>query len=228
MTDVLEISLLGRLVMQRAGLPVTTLVSRKAEALLVYLACTGRPHSREVLADLFWDERSQSQALANLRVLLSSLRRVLGPYLTISRQTVAFNSDNPFWLDVAHLERGLAAARLQQRQNRTLSSEGVAQLARALALYQGDFLLGFYLRESRGFEEWVVTERERLRLRVIEAFHELVEGYLKLGEYPAGIEQARRLLQLDPLQEEGHRHLMRLLVYSGQRNAALAQYDSCR
>ncbi|MCL4299121.1 MAG: AAA family ATPase [Anaerolineae bacterium] len=223
----LEISLLGGLTIKRGGLPAPALASRKAEALLVYLLCTGRPHAREVLADLLWDDRSQSQALANLRVLLSSLRQALGPYVSITRQTVAFNRDSPCWLDVAELEQGIAAARAQ-RQGEILSAEAAVQLAQALALYRGDFLLGFYLRASQGFEEWLVTERERLRLKVIEAFYDLIAAYLNLGEYRAGIEQAKRLLQLDPLQEEGHRQLMRLLVYSGQRNAALAQYDTCR
>jgi WD40 repeat protein/DNA-binding SARP family transcriptional activator len=227
MADLLEISLLGGLTLKRGGLPVTALASRKAEALLVYLLCTGRAHAREVLADLLWDDRSQSQALANLRVLLTSLRQVLGPYVTITRQAVAFNPNNPYWLDVAELEQGVAAARTQS-QGGSLSHEAAAQLAQALALYRGDFLLGFYLRDSQSFEEWLVTERERLRLKAFEALHDLVAGYLNLGEYPAGIEQAGRLLQLDSLQEEAHRQLMRLLVYSGQRNAALAQYDACR
>ncbi|MCL4299102.1 MAG: NACHT domain-containing protein, partial [Anaerolineae bacterium] len=227
MTDLLEISVLGGLTLKRGGLPVTALASRKTEALLGYLACTRRPHAREVLADLLWDDRSQSQALGNLRVVLTSLRQVLGPYVTITRQAVAFNQDSPHWLDVAELERGVAAARAQS-QSGILSREGAAQLAQALALYRGDFLLGFYLRDSQGFEEWLVRERERLRLKTIEAFHDLVAAYLNLGEYTAGVEQAGRLLQLDPLQEEAHRQLMGLLVYSGQRNAALAHYDTCR
>ena len=54
---VLEISTLGGLSIRLAGEPVTALKTRKVEALLVYLACTGRTHPREALAELFWEER---------------------------------------------------------------------------------------------------------------------------------------------------------------------------
>ncbi|NIV27928.1 MAG: hypothetical protein GWN58_00015, partial [Anaerolineae bacterium] len=54
-----------------------------------------------------------------------------------------------------------------------------------------------------------------------------VAGYLALGDYAAGLKGAQHLLQLDPLREEAHRQLMRLLAYSGQRNAALIQYETC-
>jgi DNA-binding SARP family transcriptional activator len=220
-------SLLGGVTLKLGGQPLTGLASRRTEALLIYLACTGRSHTREALANLFWDDRPQSQTLGNLRVLLTSLRQTLGPYVTITRQTVAFNQDSPHWLDVVELETGLAAVRGQRAQGAPLSPQALARLAGTLTLYQGDFLQGFYLRDCRDFEEWQVTERERLRLQTIEALHHLVTGYLTAGDYQAGLEQARRLLQLDPLREEIHRSLMRLLAYSGQRSAALAQYETC-
>jgi DNA-binding SARP family transcriptional activator len=228
MTALLEISTLGGVAIKLDGAPITKLASRKAEALLVYLACTEQEHAREVLADFLWDDRPQDRAMTNLRVLPTSLRRHLGPYVSITRLTVAFNPDSPHWLDTAELERGLVAAREQRTQSGALSREGVAQLAQSLDLYQGDFLQGFYLRHFRGFEEWQGIERERLRLQVSEVLHELVTAYLDLGEYATGIEQARQLLQLDPLREDAHRQLMWLLVFSNQRNAALAQYDACR
>lgn len=42
------------------------------------------------------------------------------------------------------------------------------------------------------------------------------------------LEFAMRLLALDPWREEAHRQMMRLLARSGQRSAALAQYETCR
>ena len=83
----LTITSLGGLSIHRDGDPVTDLASRKAEALLVYVACADRPQPREVLAEMLWEERTQSQSLANLRVALSSLRKELGTYITITCPT---------------------------------------------------------------------------------------------------------------------------------------------
>ncbi len=225
MSDRLEIWTLGGLTIKRGKTTLDRLVPHKAAALLVYLACTGRPHPRRVLANLLWDESPELRAMNSLRVLLTSLRRELDPYVTISRETVVFNQVRPYWLDMAVLEEGLAPVRLRPG---SLCPEEVARLAQVLSLYRGDFLHGFYLRGSRTFEEWQVLERERLRLQTLEALHQLVAAALALGEYQAGLEQVGRLLELDPLHEEAHRQKMRLLAASGQRHAALAQYDYYR
>jgi DNA-binding SARP family transcriptional activator len=82
----LEIFTFGGFQLRCGGKPVSGLASRKAEALLVYLTVTGTPQPREVLADLFWEERPQAQALSNLRTVLSRLRKQLGVYLAIGIQ----------------------------------------------------------------------------------------------------------------------------------------------
>jgi DNA-binding SARP family transcriptional activator len=208
----LTISTLGGLSIRRGDEPVTGLASRKVEALLVYLACTDRPRPREVLAEMLWEERSQSQSLANLRVVLSSLRKHLAPYVTITRDTVALNPDAAVWLDAAELEQKLSAGQVEE----------------AVALYRGDFMAGFYVRGAPGFEDWAAIERERLRQLVLGALNDLVAYHLDVGDYAAGIRHANRLLELDSLPEQAHRHMMRLLAYSGQRGAALEQYENCR
>jgi WD40 repeat protein/DNA-binding SARP family transcriptional activator len=220
MDERLEIHTLGGFRLTRAGIDLTGLGSRKAEALLVYLACTGRPQAREVLADLLWDERTQSQALGNLRRELTTLRQNLGEYLAITRQTVEMNPDSSIWLDVADLEEILRTAH---------ERGGVRRMYQALmGLYLGDFLEGFYVHDCRGFEDWMVRERQRLHRLVVDGLHDLVTIELECGEFKSGIAHATRLLELDPLMESAHRQMMNLLAVSGQRTAALAQYKACR
>ena len=69
--------------------------SKKAQALLVYLALTGKPQSREHLATLLWGERPDDQARRSLRQVLFALRKALGPdalageeQLSIARDTL--------------------------------------------------------------------------------------------------------------------------------------------
>lgn len=232
MRDLLAIFLCGGVRIERANAPVTGLASRKAEALLAYLVCTRRPHSREKLATLLWDDRPQAQALGNLSVLLTSLRQRLAPFLTITRQNVAFNLDSDHSLDTAEFEQRIREARAEQpRYNQGqggLSRQVATQLAQALALYQGDFLAGFYIRDAREFEEWALLERERLQRLAVEALADLVSFYRERGKYEPGIELATRWLTLEPLQEDAYRQLMQLLALAGRRGEALAQYEACR
>jgi WD40 repeat protein/DNA-binding SARP family transcriptional activator len=208
----LEVTTLGGLSIQRDGYTVTELVTRKAEALLVYLVCTDRTHSREVLAEMFWQKRTPERAQGNLRVALASLRKHLGDYVLISRDTVAINPEAEIRLDVHSLEEHLR----------------MRQIEAALALYLGEFLQGFYVREALAFDEWLTQERERLCLAMVSALQHQVDRDLAGGAFRAGIEHDLRLLTLDPLLERAHRQMMLLLAASGQRGAALAQYETCR
>ncbi|MGD2252163.1 MAG: hypothetical protein PVF70_04525, partial [Anaerolineales bacterium] len=78
MADTLKLSLFGNLHICVGDSPVGGLVSRKAEALLAYLAVTSRRHAREKVAELLWSGLSQGSAMANLRVVLTSLRKEIG------------------------------------------------------------------------------------------------------------------------------------------------------
>jgi WD40 repeat protein/DNA-binding SARP family transcriptional activator len=227
MDELLKIFTLGGVrILRGDDGPVSGLGNRKAEALLIYLARTRRAHPREVLAELLWDERSQSQALSNLRVVLTSLRQNLGDYVEISRESAALKPNARVWLDVNELEDCLTEV---QKQGGVNSSAAASQVSRAvLELYQGDFLDGFSVYDCRGFEDWQVREREGQHHSVVDALHDLVAYELECGEYKTGMAHARRLLELDPLMEAAHRQMMLLLAYSGQRGAALAQYETCR
>lgn len=224
MSDVVKLSTLGGLEVRVGDGPVPGL-GGKGAALLVYLACTRRPHSREVLAELLWDEREAAQARSNLRVVLSRLPQALGPSLSVTRETVAFDRSAPFRFDLDDFERHLHAAWEPGRAPGSLSPEARAHLESAVALYGGVFLAGFSLPGAGSFESWMAAEQERLRRQVTTALHSLVTTYLASGEHEAGVRQATRLLDLDPLDEEAQRQLMRLLAAQGQRGAALGQYD---
>ena len=214
MTATLAFTLLGEITIKFDEKPASGLPSRKAEALLIYLASTKRPYSRELLADFFWDDRPPEQAMANLRSLLSGLRNKFKPYLEISRQTVAFKEESPHWLDTAEFQRHA-------------QSEDVADWERAIALYQADFLAGFDIRDSRGFEEWVSLEREKHQRTAVHLLRRLIQHFLDHRAYEKGIRYAARLLAMVPLSEWAHRQMMLLLARNDQRAEALRQYQTC-
>jgi predicted ATPase/DNA-binding SARP family transcriptional activator/Tfp pilus assembly protein PilF len=218
----LRIETLGGLQLTHADAPIEGLASRKAEALLVYLACQGRPQSRDLLADLLWDDLPPERSRSNLSVLLTSLRQQLGLYIATDRLTVAFNRAAPYTLDLEALEMRLSAA--LPTPQAALDPAGADQVATALELYRGEFLQGFVLRGATGFEQWALATHERVSRMVIAARSALVAAYLAQGAYQAGLDQAHQLLQADPFNEEAHGNLLRLLAASGQQATALAHY----
>jgi DNA-binding SARP family transcriptional activator len=216
----ISISLFGNPSITQDGAPLRGFVSAKAAALVYYLAATGQPHAREALAGLLWPEADESHASKNLRDVLSNLRRLLGTHLLITRQSVGMAAHADVEVDIRNFERQLQAARH--------ASNAADLLRAAVALYRGDFLEGFSLVDAPAFEEWVLVERERLRRLVIDALAQLAADATDRGDYQSGIAHASRLLAMDPLHEASHRQLMLLLAMSGQRAAALAQYETCR
>jgi DNA-binding SARP family transcriptional activator len=212
----LEITLLGRPQIKIGGQVAPAINANKALALLYYLATTGQTHSRQALAGLLWSDLPEEAARRNLRVELNRLTTVFDPYLLRNRETLAFNRDLPHWLDLALFE-----AILKHPDPTT------EQLRAAVDLYQGEFLEDFHVRDAALFEEWQHSQREHLHQAAQRLTMRLVQRYGQAGEYDAAISYAQRLLAREPWLEEGHQQLMVLYARTGQRGAALAQYELC-
>jgi TolB-like protein len=103
------------------------------------------------------------------------------------------------------------------------ASDEIDDLQRAADLYAGDLLDGLDVRDAT-FDEWLMVERQRLRAVATTVLRKLLAQ--QIG--PTASVLARRLLALDPFQEEGHRTLMRLYAQDGEIGAALKQYERCR
>jgi WD40 repeat protein/DNA-binding SARP family transcriptional activator len=222
----LDIKTLGEVSVRLDGTNLDAFKTRKELALLIYLAHTAQEHARDSLADLLW--AFSSNPLANLRTHLSYLRRHAGDHVTITRQTAKFDTDAPYRFDVTEFETQLSAVRATLPPGKPLSPPQAAQLSRALNLYRGEFMAGFHVRDAIAFEEWLMLERESLHQQAVEAYHLLVDFYVRRRRYMAGIDVATRLLALAPLDEMAHRHFMELLARTGRRSAALTQYEQLR
>ena len=201
--------------------------SSKAQALLYYLAVTGRAHSRVALAGLFWGDLSDTQARVNLSKCLSNLRKLLGDHLTISRQVIEFNRESSYWLDVEQLlDAALSTEPIDAQTAGAPSTNTTAQ--KVDKLYQGDFLEGFYVQNAPEFEQWVQLERERLQETYLYSLSALAEQSSQDGDLGSAIRYMQKILSIEPWQEKAHRQLMGLYAQNGQRSAAIAQFESCR
>ncbi len=199
---------------------VTGFESQKVRALLAYLVChRQRTFSRDHLIGLLWPERDPETARHTLRQALYNLRSTVPgggtQGLVQSRNLeIGLSPEADCWLDVEAFEEALEGESVDPQQ-----------LSAAAQLYRGEFLAGFFVKDSPAFEDWLGTQQVRFREAAVEVLQRLIESYRRRGEYRFGVHYARRLVALEPLLEEAHRNLMRLLALSGQRSRALAQYE---
>ncbi|MEZ4619988.1 MAG: bacterial transcriptional activator domain-containing protein [Caldilineaceae bacterium] len=84
------------------------------------------------------------------------------------------------------------------------------------------------LNDCAEFEQWLLFKRESLHYRVINTLYAVAGYYEQRKLYEQAHQYAWRLVELEPALEEAHRQLMRLLASTGQRTAALAQFEKCR
>src|SRR5262249_3506221 len=146
--------------------------------------------------------QSLSTALSWLRRLLEGSDRPPGTVLVTDRASVRLNPEMVS-TDLAEFEAALRASSAGSEAERR---EG---LARAMTLYRGELLPGFY-------ENWVLGQREWLAETYFQALGRLVSLLEQVGDLPCALEYARQGVLADPLREEARRELMRLLAAAGQ------------
>jgi DNA-binding SARP family transcriptional activator len=226
--SILSLSLLGPFEASLDDQPLHKFRTTKVQALLIYLATElSVAHRRDALMALLWPGLPQQSAQVNLRQTLYRLRQAIPkvmakdgegtvPFLLSDRQTIQLNPDANVQLDVARFAELLA------------QEPTPARLAEAVALYRGDFLCDFYLPDSETFEDWATARRAEFQRQVLGALEALTDHHLERGDYDQAQAYGWRQLELDDLREAAYRQLMIGLTRSGQRTAALAQYEICR
>lgn len=183
---ILQIQLLGEFRLADGDSLITTVNTRRLQALLAYLLLhRDAPQSRRHLAFLFWPDSSETQARTNLRHQFHLLRQAFPPldaFLCNETQTVQWRSDSAYQLDVVDFEQA------------TAPTVTLPTLQAAVDLYQGDLLPGCY-------DDWILPVRERLRQRFVGSLERLVTLLEQSRDYPTAIRYAQRLRQFDPLHE---------------------------
>ena len=195
------------------GDPGAVLAQSKRLALLVYLAAA-RPfgvHRRDELLALFWPDLDDTRARDALNQALRFLRQALGPDVFVRRGGEDVGIDpGRLWCDAAAFRVALDGGRP----------------AEALELYRGDFLQGFFIEESGGFEEWMERERAAHREAAARGAREVAEREAEGGGYTQAIAWGRRALELAPDDERALRRLLRWYDRAGDRAGALRTYQS--
>jgi len=206
--------------------PLKGLDASKDQQLLSFLLIRrNQHHSREAVASMFWEDQSTERSKKYLRQSLWHLQAALGGpqngqsnYLLGEHDWLRMNPSERPWSDVEEFEKAFNAA--QGISATQLSEPQAKQLKDAVALYRDDLLTGWY-------QDWVLFERERLQNEYLLLLDKLI-AYSELHhEYEQSQTYAGNILRYDPARERTHRQLMRLYYLSGDRTAALRQYERC-
>jgi DNA-binding SARP family transcriptional activator len=222
----LSLALLGVPAVHHAGRTVA-FATRKALALLVYLAVEGEAQPREKLTALFWPESPPARGRAALRKTLAYLQRALNdgsaPHVRADRDSLAIDPESDVNVDLQALARAAQAGR-----SAALAVEQALETLQAAArLYRGDFLEGFSLSDAPEFDNWASLRRETCHRQATLVFDRLSQIQFERGQAASALETTARWAAHDPLNEAAHRRLMQLHFAAGDRAAALQAYETC-
>jgi len=201
----LTIRLFGPMDVCIGGTPLPKMRSRKGLWLLALLCIrANRPVAREWLARTLWPDVDLATAFANLRPVLSELRRALGEcggrICLLDRNTV-FLDTRDVGIDIAGFDAAIRGADFE----------------RAVDLYQGPLLEGCN-------EEWVTQERMVREIDCLYALQILGEQAFDAKDYDRALVLFGHAIGLDPWRDASRRGLMKTFAAKGDVNAALYTY----
>jgi adenylate cyclase len=202
-----NLQLFGGASLQAGGQPLQGAVAqRRRLALLALLAVPdARPIARDKLIAYLWPEMGTDRARHLLSESLYVIRKALGEGAIVSTGDELRLQREVVGTDVHAFEAALAQG----------------DLGRALTLYRGPFLDGFFVEGAPEFERWVEQERVRLAACYQRMLEEVAQQRRTAGDLAGAVDALRRLSSTDPYNARFVLRLMQALAAAGDRAAAL-------
>ena len=222
-TNETTVQLCGRFVVRLVGRRIDeALPGAKGQLLFAYLVLNRhRRIGRDELLHAVYGEGATSDHHPRLSVLLSKLRRVVGAELLVGRSELDVVLPSDAFVDVEAALEGLHRAESHVAAGEWAEAwgpSGVAYHVASRPLLQG--------HDRPWLDEWR-RRLEDVRVRGLEC---VAAARLGLGgpTLPQAEECGRRLVELAPFRETGHRILMEALERRGNVAEALRAYDRLR
>lgn len=177
---------------------------------------------REQLVELLWPELDPDSGSNNLHQALHVARRTLGSLipdakpnelLRLRRGFLSLEPPAPVWVDLTCFE---------EQVHDLAESRDPAAFYGALDLYRGDLL------PDDLYEDWAFERRLAVREQYLALLDRLSRLHIARQEAMPAIDALRRVVAIEPDQEEAHRALMELYALTGRRQQALRQYERLR
>jgi len=183
--------------------------TRKAMALLSYLALRRSPVQRHELDALLWPEKDEKRARRSLRDEISRINRAIGEEIIISfEQELSLSSDVS--VDVWNFCAG--TEKLSSFQDIDISF-----FEKVISFYEGQLLAGFHIQNAQPFEDWLELERENCQHKYLEALLSLSHGAKNYGNYATAIHYMQRAIEVSPYTEEYYLYAIEYALLNGDR-----------
>lgn len=209
----------------RTGSSQVALRPSELHLLAFLLIHHGKRVPRDAVAATLWRDGGDSACRRRLSTTLWRLRARIDGDVPVRHSVVGndnygnlFIDDTAVAFDVALFETDVEGVPPTDSE---LQPHEAKRLQRAIGRYRGDLLEGLY-------DEWVLTERERLLGLYQSTLLRLMRWHQRRGESEPAISLARSILDRDPLREDIHRALIRCYAQMGARPQALDAYQRCR
>jgi DNA-binding SARP family transcriptional activator len=187
---------------------------RRRLALLTLLALSrGRRVTRDKAIATLWPENTSAQGRRRLSSAVYDLRNLLG-------DDAIESAGDELWI------ASTAALRVDVGEFETAFARGDSEAA--LAAYGGPLLDGVHLSGGGAaeFEEWIASQRDRLRRQYLQALEQATAERLSRGDSRGAVTTALQLLDLEPLSGNAALVAVNTLVAAGDRPRALAVADA--
>ena len=211
---------MGRLQAQKVGEESVVLRWRttKIKELFAYLLHNrGQVVSKDILIQLLWPEIEEQKGITNLQTSIYRIRQMmkeqgLEEVLLISYTQFGYVLElNGLLIDAEQWD-------LDLRDLSPISRQTVADHQRLFAAYTGD-----YLGEDDYY--WAETERQRLKTMWLQHAGGLATYYINNEKEMDALSIYQRVVQHDPMLEEGHLAIMRIYAGLNDSSSVEIQYE---
>lgn len=189
----------------------------KAKLLLAVLAFSKQPISRTILADMLWPDSDAEKGRSRVRHALHVLRHA---FATHSEGLIATHSEIGLHPELVHVDFFDFL--------RPVEKTSIEDIKKKLDAYSFAFLQNIKLPSNDGFLNWFQRWQSRHELELAQYRHQLVNYYVENQEQESALTYVKWWLCQTPEDETCHRYLIRLLLASGDKEAALQAYHHCK
>jgi ATP/maltotriose-dependent transcriptional regulator MalT/DNA-binding SARP family transcriptional activator len=215
----LTIRALGNTSVRLDGKPVIDswwVQQRTVRDFFFYLLSHLKRFRKEDIASIFWPDSSPSKVKRQFKNTIYRLRRSLGQdVILFDDEMYWFNQDLDYEFDVEKIK-----GKITQAKQATSTEAQISAYSQVVDMYTGNFL-------PEMDSNWALTIRESLLLEYINALKNLGKLTLEKNDYELSLSYSRRMLNEDPLLEEGHRLAMRAHAGMGNQAGIVRQYEEC-